>query len=466
MRPIRRAALSIGLAGLFALQAAAGAGAQAVPTRSLSIPVTVEGGVQVAFAASAATGCGRPCDVSGSIAWQPSAEADLEVLQTGRGAQSDLGGALFFFGGLGQNGPTTTSHLIRRAADGSEAACSDARTADLLFLDFSDERASALRARLVRGRPDDSDLFRTRCGGPLESDLMQALPSAPIDRAALERPGTVVDLSGTRQFAAHGFGGTVTSSLRLRLGRAQPEAPLPTLSERSAARARALRTLTAVYEVERVAGSVETGFGGVWERSVCAPLDVCGGSGSLRISPLVSSGRATFVAYGRASRVSPRALRAALGLVAGPRGPGITASGSADWMRDAGSAAESYSYGDGTACADTVPLASGFMTFWVGPRRVFASYGRGAGGGLDPFRTRCPGPSLPDVAQGHPLATGNVSRRAFRKRRVVITLSHGRPFAAEPFRGDTRPALTIVLRRVRLRERIEPNPLGVFQRHA
>jgi hypothetical protein len=113
-----------------------------------------------------------------------------------------------------------------------------------------------------------------------------------------------------------------------------------------------------------------------------------------------------------------------------------------------------------------VPLASCFMTFWVGPRRVFARYGRGPGGGLDPFRTRCPGPSLLDVAQDNPLATGNVSRRAFRKRRVVITLSHGRPFDAEPFRGDTRPALTIVLRRVRLRERIEPNPLAVFQRHA
>ena len=101
------------------------------------------------------------------------------------------------------------------------------------------------------------------------------------------------------------------------------------------------------------------------------------------------------------------------------------------------------------------------MSFWVGPRRVFAGYGRGADSGLDPFRTRCPGPALVDASEEHPLAAGNVPRSAFRKRRVEITLGRGRPFESQPYKGETRPALTIVLRRTRVRERVESLSGGV-----
>ena len=48
-----------------------------------------------------------------------------------------------------------------------------------------------------------------------------------------------------------------------------------------------------------------------------------------------------------------------------------------------------------------------------------------------------------------------MSRRAFRERRVTITLDHGRPFESEPYAGQAKPALTLVLRRVRVRERVE-----------
>jgi hypothetical protein len=133
---------------------------------------------------------------------------------------------------------------------------------------------------------------------------------------------------------------------------------------------------------------------------------------------------------------------------------GITTFGSADWRRDDGRAVESFTEDDGTACSDSVALGPGYVTFWPGPRRVFASYGFGGDGGPDPLRTRCPGPSSLDAAQSHPLATGNVPRRAFRKRRVVITLVRGRPFEAAPYAGETRAALTIVLRRVRVRETV------------
>ena len=100
------------------------------------------------------------------------------------------------------------------------------------------------------------------------------------------------------------------------------------------------------------------------------------------------------------------------------------------------------------------------MTFYVGPRRVFASYGRGSGAGPDVLRTHCPGPSILDAAQNRPLATGNVPRSAFGKRRVTITLSRGRPFEAEPYAGETHAALQIVLRRMRVRETRSFDVLG------
>jgi hypothetical protein len=440
----------------------AGAARAATPAAvgSLSIPVQVDGGVQVEFGASAATGCTDPCDVTGSLSWEPTDDAQLEAEASGPPGRSRLDGLLVFFGGLGQQGPTTTSHVIRPRPDSSDGVCSDARSSDLLVLDFSAQSESHLEARITRGRPDDADVFRTRCGGPVESDLLAALPSAPIDRATLLKGRTNVDLSGTRPFAAHGFAGTVRSSLVLHLGTPRQEPPLSSLATPPRLTAQALRTVTATYAVERVAGSVDTTFGSVGDRSLCEPLDVCGATGSIRLEPLVSTGRATFVAYGSARRKSGRDLRTALGLVRGRRPRGVTALGSAEWVNDAGRAVESFTDGFGTTCNDTVPLASGFMTFWVGPRRVFAGYGRGPDSGLDPLRTRCPGPSLADASQDHPLAGGNVPRTAFSKRRVVITLNRGRTFESQPYRGETRPALTVVMRRLRVRERVESLPNG------
>jgi hypothetical protein len=218
----------------------------------------------------------------------------------------------------------------------------------------------------------------------------------------------------------------------------------------------------AVYDVEAVTGSVVTGFAGGVERSLCEPLDACGASGTVRVSPSVAAGRATFVAYGPAKRVSGRDLRDALGLRPGPVPRSVNASGVADWSTDAGTVAESFADGDGATCNDVVPLGGGFMTFYVGPRRVFASYGRGSGSGPDLLRTHCPGPSILDAAQNRPLATGNVPRRAFRKGRVAITLARGRTFESEPYAGETRPALQIVLRRVRVRETLSFDVLGGF----
>jgi hypothetical protein len=432
---------------------------QSALVREITIPVRVEGGVEVEFRSAAANGCDRPCDVSGALTWSPTSRADLTVNEYRRRRARELEASLVFFGGLGQDAPRTTAHVVRERP-GGPGLCSDARVDALTFIDFSAGSGSFVDARLLRGEPDDANLFRSRCGGPLERDLAGVLPSAKLSRATLMRGGATVDLSATRPFAVGGFAGTVRSTVKLRLDRAHQEPPEERLGPPRPSSAP--RTVVAVYDLEEVSGSVVTSFTGGAERSLCEPLDSCGSSGTVRISPRVAAGRATFAAFGPARQVSGRQLRTALGLRPGPLAPGISASGVAEWTRDDGSVVQSFVSADGTACSDTVPLAGGFMTFYVGPRRVFASYGSGSGGGPDPLRTHCPGPSILDAALSRPLATGAVPRRAFRNRRVVITLPRGRPFASEPYAGDNRPALRIVLRRVRVRETRSPNALGAL----
>ena len=446
------------LTALIAVTAVVVAGAATDSARAVSIPVEVAGSVQVEFTSTAGAGCELRCgptgSVSGSLAWDPGAQADLEVTERRAGARRELDASLFFLGGPGQDAPTTTAHVVRDAAGGAPAVCSDARVNDLTFLDFSAGSPSHVEARLLKGGPDDSNLFRTRCGGPLEHDLVGALPTAKLDLATFTRGRATVDLSGTRQFAAHGFTGTVRSSIELRLGRFATDLPPPLEVTSRRLPGYAPRSVVATYRIEQVAGSIETSFTGGAEPPLCNPLDSCGAFGTVRLSPMVSAGRATFVSYGPARRVSGRELRAALGLRRGPRVGGVTASGVADWGRDGGTLSESFTGGDGTVCKDTVPLPSGFMSFWVGPRRVFATYGRSSAAGPDLLRTHCPGPSILDAAQDHPLATGSVPRSSFGKSRVAITLTRGRAFDSEPYAGETGASLTIVLRRVAVRERL------------
>jgi hypothetical protein len=454
--PLVCASVLAGLAGLVVPAVSEGAAL----LQTISIPVKVEGTVQVDFTSNPATGCRGPCDLTGSLTLDPTGEADLEVSEYRTAEGHRLAASLFFLGDSEQDGPTTTAHVIRAGAGGSDGVCSDAQVATLAFLDFSADSSSHVEARLLRGLAGDPGFFRTRCGGPIERDLVAALPSVVVDRAMLRKGGADVDLSGTRPFAGDGFAGTARSSVKLHLGAPRIAEPSPRRAATRRPPPYAPRTVIAVYRVEQVTGSIVTNFSGGAEQPLCGPLDICGASGTVRLLPSVSSGRATFAAYGPARRVSGRNLRAALGLRPGPRLPIITASGIADWRRDSGSAAESFTAADGATCSDTVQLSGGFISFWVGPHRVFAAYGRGPGSFADPLRTACPGPSIADAAEGHPLAIGSLSRKAFRGRRVTVTLSRGRPFQAAPYAGVTRAALTIVLRRTRVTERLGFETLG------
>jgi hypothetical protein len=84
--------------------------------------------------------------------------------------------------------------------------------------------------------------------------------------------------------------------------------------------------------------------------------------------------------------------------------------------------------------------------------RVTASYGGPESIPSDPVRTRCPGPSAADIAGSSALARGTFPLAAFGRRRLTLRLTTGRRFSSEGYGGSTRPDLTIVLRRTRVRQ--------------
>jgi hypothetical protein len=448
-----RAMMALVLAGLLLP-----APAESQVTRATLVPVTVEGRVQVQFHADTGTGCQGTCGLAGTATWSPGRSALLSVYEEKHAGKVVLEGYLNFFG-FQDSGPTTTAHVGRGA--GAAALCSDIRRATVLSLEFSGGERTRLQAGLTNDEPDPylaASLFETRCGGPLDRDVAAALPVVPIDLSSVLRGGAKVDLSGQRGFAGGGFAGSVHSTVKLALDR--PLAPFrPLKPERPAPSRRGPRALGATYRVERVTGSVVTSFSGSTERLLCAPLDVCDASGTVRVAPLATSGMAEVVAFARSRRTSQRQLRAALGLGPGRRVRGIHTFGAASWLHDAGSIAGSFTSA-GVSCSDTAPLQGGRLGFTFGPRRVFVSYGRTQPYGEDVFRTRCPGPAIADAAHDHPLAAGAVPLRAFGRRQVVIRLRGRKPFESGPYRGETTADLTVVLRRVKASR--QPEGEGVF----
>lgn len=420
------------------------AASPAQPTRVTLVPVKVEGSAQVSFHADPGTGCANPCGLSGSVSWSPGRSALLAASEQRRGGVRKLRGSLLFIASPLNAGTATTAHVGMGAPGGS--SCSDVQSRPITTIDLAAASPAHLNVSLAGGGAAPG-IFQTRCGGPVDGDLASAMTVKPIDSAMLHRGNATIDLSGTRPFASGGLAGTVDSSVKLRLGHSLP---LPSFDLRPrrgpTGGRREPRVLFATYRIERVSGAATTNFTGGTDSALCAPLGVCGVSGTVRVAPLASSGSATFLALAESPHTTRAQLRAALGLAPGRRVHGLSIFATGDWQRDQGAVTETFN-GTGGACAGSVPLGSGALNFTFGRRRVFVSYGHADAFDHTPYRTRCPGPALGDVAQDHPLATGQVPLRAFRHRRVVIRLVRNRPFESSPYAGETRAALTVVLRR-------------------
>jgi hypothetical protein len=412
----------------------------------------VTGAVTIDFHGDAAAGCAAMhlCDVAGRVRWNPAGDGSLYAFgyrQHGKRFESGF----ISIGSFGPDGgdaqPVRTHARVRRSGVPA-SLCGDGVAVESVDLDSPARRGSSVELRMLRVPSRGGfgvEALRSRCAGPMTRDVAALLPARLISERELLRREKTLDFSADRSFSAHGFAGTLhsTVAMRIRRGRRQTDSAFsgPPLHIRKVRR----RAISVAYTLESVSGRIVADVSGRADPDLCGALDSCGLAGSVTVAPQASSGSASLNAIG--SRRQTRAeLRRAVGLAPGSRPRGVTRYGAAVWERDLGSIVTELTRGGAPACSDSEPLADdGLMSFEFLGGRVRASYA-GPEGAL---RTRCPGPSGADV--GGDLATGNFPLRVFRHRRVTLRLERPHQFGAAGYSGRTRSDVTLVLRRTRVR---------------
>jgi hypothetical protein len=252
----------------------------------------------------------------------------------------------------------------------------------------------------------------------------------------------------SRGFAAHGFAGTVASTLKLRLGR--PTRPQPS-SISATGPTKRYRFVRADYRAA-IGGTLIAVVSGDADAGLCGPLGACGLHGTLSLRPGASDVQAEFYAEAPASRPY-RDLLTALGISTSGRPTGVSVSGEASWSTG-GTVTAALSDGAGS-CRDTTELNGGLITFESLGRRLDAQYIAGLAG--DPaLRTRCPGPESTQLA----LAGGTTLQSALGGRRVTLALRSGAPFVDDGYTGRVKSTLRITLTRRRVKTGVIKQPIG------
>ncbi|MEA2428781.1 MAG: hypothetical protein QOF37_2409, partial [Thermoleophilaceae bacterium] len=417
--------------------------------------VKASGQVSVDFHGDEAAGCAvaHLCGVSGTVTWSPGSGGSLLAFGYRSHGQHIESGNLVVGDELGAGGPGTSAR-VRRAGDGGAP---DSLCADVGSSIASSNPASRRGTSMTFSLFGTDEVLRTRCAGPLTRDVASLMPTRTISERAVRRGGAKLDFSADGEFAAHGLAGTLHSNVVLRVGKGsnvlqsqQQAAPPPgTRSQRT-------RYLEVSYRIASVSGRVVTSVRGLADPDLCGPLDSCGLLGTLTTAPSSSTGDGSVIAFGSAKHTK-RDLRRALGLAPGPVPRGVQRVGFFEW-EDAGSVASDFTRAGAPACADSTPLAGGgLLDLGFSGAHATARYDGGdvtLGG--DPLRTRCPGPSASDATGG--LAVGTVPLAALGARRATLRLTRGTSFHANGYRGATRPDLTVVIRRTRLRDHVEVEP--------
>lgn len=479
---MRRLAATLALtAGLLAFGGVSAASAQifivetgpdgAKVVSAISTKLKVSGAVTVDFHGDAAAGCADVglCDVSGRVVWDPGTEGEIDAF----GFRQDgvrFEQSFMTFGGNEEEelGPPLSSARVQRALrDGGHALCADVKRQS-----FAVSGAGARPGRVVSVSPVGesssgfalNDFVRTRCAGPIVTDVAQALPVRRIGERTLRHGrGTLLDFSADAPFSAGGLSGTVHSTLKMRLGKAsdllrqQRGYPGPTHPFR-------YRELEVEYQLERLSGEIVTEVEGLTDPDLCGPLDACGLVGTVTATPRVATGEGYALAIA-SIRHSKHELRRALGLAPGGRPKGVHAFGYVFWDQTAGHVTSNLSRQGADPCTDSQAFSGpGSVALGFGRHRVRADFGGAATvSGDDLLRTRCPGPGLTDVATTGGLVHGRLPLSAFGRRRVAVRLTRGDSFASDGYRGTSRADMTVGLRRtsVKAHIRVIQLPTGV-----
>jgi hypothetical protein len=432
---------------------------------SVQTNMRVTGSVSVDFHGDAAAGCAaaKLCDVDGRVTWSPRGPG--AVLSYGyvlHGQRFEGSFSSFGFGDPEDASPFTSARVRRAASEGVPGGlCADAVVPSFSANALGDRPGTSTEIGLI-GEPSSflgADSFRTRCAGPSAADLRALLPTHVVSERFLRRGHAQLDFSTERSFAAGGLAGTLHSNVVFHLGRSQDQFagqtdPGPTHERRR-------RAIDVRFKLERVSGQVVTGLHGLADPDLCGPLDACGLMGTVTTAPSASAGTVHLSAESSLHH-SRAELQQAVGLRPGGRPEGVSAFGYGQWAHERGTITTSLARGRGSGCTDSRPIdAPGAVTLAVRGKRVVAFYGDVDSLPFDALRTRCPGPSLGDVAGSSALARGTLPLTAFAHRHVTLHLTTGGRFASDGYAGSTRADVTIVLRRTRIRQYIQSFDLPV-----
>jgi hypothetical protein len=400
---------------------------------TIDIPARFAGTLTVAFHGDPSTGCAPQglCDYHGTVVFGPGSGALVAVDRFRRNGRIAYDATLEL--GDGQVQPVVAAHVQRAGGD----VCGDA-TNPFMSPTATINGGVVTMPLLASG----GALLTTRCAGPLDGDVSSAAPEIQLPLTRLLGGGTTVDLSGTRSFAAGGFAGTVTSTLRLTLGKPRTQSPPQQLPR--GIKTRPKREVTETLAVSQAGGQFALSIAG--NPGSCQFLDSCGLAGSVTGTIAPQRAHASLTVIGGATRPWADFL-AALGQ--DPRGNprGLVVIGSADW-ESGGTVLSSIS--QGTPCTAQSPLGPGAAFLSGTDGRL-----RGSFAPVTSPRTRCPGPML---AQDTVLASGSVSIRNIGGRAFTLHLTGRGPLSDDGYSISQQTSLTLRLRRTGLRRQIVREP--------
>lgn len=380
------------------------------------VNVALTGGLTIAWAGDAAHGCAvvGVCGVRGSVA-----------ISLGESSTSSSGGPPT----LEVSDDNAVARVQSTAPDGAVTACADLVPVDFYFA----VRGVGSARRAMIDVPESLGLPSAgRCAGPIGADLSGlALPARPLGAHGY-------DMSGHSSFHSGPFAIIAVSTVRAHitygaqrggpLGGSFP-GPQPVQS-----RTALEESASVVYRITRLSGALATDFAGL-APPLCDALGACGASGHL-VQTFSARGTITFAGsrlVGR--RVAPGVALADLRRGRLPLSQGFATSPITT------SVSEMISEGDGTRCTDSAMTRSGQWeqrAQHAGDKLLLsANPGGFPGGVIDPFRTRCPGPSIADIlgdGRATMASAGLASSRLGAQRLSVIMRNDG-AFHGLDYRG-------------------------------
>lgn len=373
-----------------------------------------------------ARGCAAAgvCDTQGELILRPT--DDAQVSDLGRHHTADINVDV-----------SGVDRVLRGGADPGECV-------DLPQTVFGLDMRLQSATKAVLNAPANSG----RCAGPLQNDL--ASMTIPVRQAG--GSGAALDLRDERSFVAGPFSGSFVSTLVLHPAGSSSSQIFSSGSSgsgsSSASRHVVLEQAALSYRVTGGSNELETLFSGASDGS-CQVLDACGASGSLAL--LVKRPAAFTVQAFR----TVHARRSKRRVLADLRHGRLNMQGDASVT---GYVNETYEWGDGSSCRDSVSLPSRQLQLILGSPGPGASRGSipvslisNLGPEVELLRTHCPGPAGSDlVGQNEILARGSVTADELLRKQLTLTLTTPSAFAGLGYTGSRSGSIQLELTLVKV----------------